>query len=106
MIRLSKTCEEDGGPPRSTYWKKWAAKHENVEMKEGVWLEPASALLRKKAKERWTDKHRNTTRKMLLEGGWVQQRLFNHYLIFLNIELFQEQAAQHSLRLSLHHHVP
>ena len=33
---------------RTVYWKKWAAKHENEEMKEGAWLEPALALLRKK----------------------------------------------------------
>ena len=29
---------------RSVYWKKWAAKHEHEELKEGVWLEPALAL--------------------------------------------------------------
>ena len=25
---------------RSVYWKKWAAKHEYEELKEGAWLEP------------------------------------------------------------------
>ena len=25
---------------RTAYWKKWAAKHEYEELKEGTWLEP------------------------------------------------------------------
>ena len=52
------------GQARSTCWRKWAAKHENEELKEGIWLEPALALLRKQTKEGWTDKHRNTARKI------------------------------------------
>ena len=60
----------------SVYWKKWAAKHEYEELKEGAWLEPALALLRKKAKGDWTVKHRNVARKIFLEGGWTQKRLF------------------------------
>ena len=44
---------------RSVYWMKWAAKNEYEELKEGAWLEPGLALLRKKVKENWTDKHRN-----------------------------------------------
>ena len=39
------------GQARSTYWRKWAAKHEYEEVKEGIWLEPALPLLRKKTKE-------------------------------------------------------
>ena len=62
---------------RSFYWTKWAAKHEYEELKEGIWLEPALALLSKKTKEDWTEKHRNVARKLFLEGGWVQQRLFD-----------------------------
>ena len=62
---------------RSVYWKKWAAKHEYQELKEGIWLELALALLRKKTKEEWTDKHRNTARKLVLEGGGVQKRLLD-----------------------------
>ena len=61
---------------RSTSWKQWAAKHEYEELKEGIWLEPTLALLRKKTKEGWTDRHRNTARKLVLEGGWVRKRLF------------------------------
>ena len=57
---------------RSTYCKKWAAKHEYEELKEGVWLEPALALLRRRTKEEWTDKHCNVASK--LEGGWVACR--------------------------------
>ena len=32
---------------REAYWKRWAAKHEHEELKEGVWLEPIEALIRK-----------------------------------------------------------
>ena len=31
---------------RMVYWKKWAAKHEYEELKEGLWLEPPQAVLR------------------------------------------------------------
>ena len=65
------------GQARSTYWRKWAASHEYEELKEGIWLEPALALLRKQTKEEWTDKHRNVARKVVSEGGWVQKRLFD-----------------------------
>ena len=58
---------------RSTYWRKWAAKHENEDLKEGIWLESALALLRKKTKEGWTDKHRHTAKKLVLEGGWFRK---------------------------------
>ena len=58
------------------YWKKWAAKHGYEELKEGAWLKPGLALLRKNLKEHWTEKHRNVARKIFLEGGWVQKRLF------------------------------
>ena len=61
----------------STYWKKWAAKREYEELKDGIWLEPALALLRRTAKEEWTDKHRDVARKLVLEGGWVQKRFFD-----------------------------
>ena len=65
---------------RTVYWKKWPAKHEHQELKEGVWLEPALALLRKNARKRrkvGLKKHRNAARKLVLEGGWVQKRLFD-----------------------------
>ena len=62
---------------RSAYWKKWAAKHEYEELKEHTWLEPALALMRKKMKEKWTEKHRNVAGKLFLEGGWLQKRLFD-----------------------------
>ena len=62
---------------RSVYWKKWAAKHEREELKEGVWLEPAFAFLRKKVRENWTEKQRNVARKIFLEGGWTQKRVFD-----------------------------
>ena len=62
---------------RSVFLKKWAAKHEHEELKEEVWLEPALALLRKKVREDWAEKHRNVARKIFLEGGWAQKRLFD-----------------------------
>ena len=62
---------------RSVHWKNWAAKHEYEELKERIGLEPVLALLRKKRKEGWTDLHRNTSRKSMLEGGWFRKRLFD-----------------------------
>ena len=41
---------------RSVYWKNWVAKHEYEELKEGTWLEPGLALVRKKEKGDWTEK--------------------------------------------------
>ena len=49
---------------RTIYWKKWAAKHEYEELKQGIWLEPALALLRKKTKEDWTEKNGNVARRL------------------------------------------
>ena len=57
--------------------RKWAAKHEYEELKEDIWLEPALPLLQRKTKDEWTDKHRHVARKLVLEGGWVQKRLFD-----------------------------
>ena len=37
---------------------------------------PGLALLRKKVKEHGTEKHRNVARKIFLQGGWTQKRLF------------------------------
>ena len=34
----------------TAYWKKWAAKHEYEELKEGIWLEPTLAWLRRRTK--------------------------------------------------------
>ena len=51
---------------RSVYWKKWAAKHEYEELKEGAWLEQALALLRKNVRENWTEKHRHVAKKIFL----------------------------------------
>ena len=42
-----------------------------------MWLEPIQALLRRNIDEEWTEKHRHVTRKLVVEGGWVQKRLYN-----------------------------
>ena len=47
------------------------------ELKEGVWLEPIRAMLRRKTNEAWTDKHRKVTKKLVVEGTWVQKRFFD-----------------------------
>ena len=31
---------------RTTYWKKWASRHEREELKGGVWLDPVKAMFR------------------------------------------------------------
>ena len=54
------------GQARSAYWRKWFAKHEYEELKEDIGLESALALLRQKTKEEWTDRHRDTARKLVL----------------------------------------
>ena len=66
---------------RTVYWKKWAAKHDYEELKEGIWVEPALALLRKKTKEEWTEKHRNVARKLVLEGGLGAEETLRHWLV-------------------------
>ena len=58
--------------------QQWAAKHEYQELKEGTWSEPALALLCKTTNEKWTEKHRHVARKLFLEGGWVQKKLFDN----------------------------
>ena len=55
---------------RTVYWKKWAAKHECEELKEGIWLEPTLALLRKKAKKEWTEKTSKRVTHPLSESQW------------------------------------
>ena len=62
---------------RSVYWKKWTAKHEYEVLKLGAWIEPALALLRKKAMENCTEKHHHVARKIFLKDGWTQRRLFD-----------------------------
>ena len=53
------------------------AKHECEDVKEGVWMEPDQALLRRKTKAARTDKHRNVTRTLVVEAGWVQKSFYD-----------------------------
>ena len=58
-------------------WRKWAAKHECEELRGGVWLEPIQAVLRRKTNESWTDKHLNVMRQLVVDGGWIQKRMYD-----------------------------
>ena len=60
-----------------THWRKWAAEHEYEDLKEGFSSDPIDALLRKKINEEWTHKHRDVLRKIVVEGGWVQKRMYD-----------------------------
>ena len=62
---------------RMVYWKRWAALHESEELNEAVWLEPIEAMLRITTNEVWTDRHANVTRKLVVERGWLQKRLYD-----------------------------
>ena len=75
---MSERCQKDAGADGPfSLLEKWAAKHEYEELKEGAWLEPGLPLLRKNVRENWTEKHRNVAKKIFLEGGWTQKRLFD-----------------------------
>ena len=57
---------------RMVHCKRWAAKHECEELKEGV-----RAMLRRNTHESHTEKHRNEMRKLVAEAPWVQKRLYD-----------------------------
>ena len=59
------------------YCRKWATKHEYAELMEEVCFDLFKAILRESNDEEWTDKHRNVMRKLVVEGGWMQQRSFD-----------------------------
>ena len=77
-------------------WKKWAAKHEHEELKEGAWLEPGVALLRKKVKDNWTGKHRNVARKEDLLGRRLDAKETSMLAgrIPANVKLARRRKAQ------------
>ena len=82
---------------RSVYWKKRAAKHEQEELKEGAWIDPALVLLRKKAKGGWTERHRNVARKIFLEGvGRKRGYSILAGRISVNVKLARWRKAQRS----------
>ena len=59
---------------RTVYWKKWAAKHEYEELKEGIWLWPCCARRRRNSGLQSIE---IVARKFVLEGGWVQKKLYD-----------------------------
>ena len=54
---------------RMVHWRKWAAKHECEELKEGAWLDSMQAVMRRRFDEEWTDMHRDVMRNFVVEGG-------------------------------------
>ena len=75
---MSEGCQNDAGTDGPfSLLEEMGSQHEYEELKEGAWLEPGLALLRKKVRENWTEIHRNVARKIFLEGGWTQKRLFD-----------------------------
>ena len=66
---------------RSVHWKKWAAKHEYEELKEGIWLEPALALLCKKTKEEWTEKTSNCCEEDIYGRRLGAEKTLRHWLV-------------------------
>ena len=50
-----------------------------VELKEGVWLDPIQALLRRKTHDVWTEKHPLSMRKLVVEGGWGAEKVVRHW---------------------------
>ena len=56
---------------RSTYWKKWEPKHEYEELN---WLKSSgfATWIRRKIQVKSI-----VARKLVLEGGWVQKKLFH-----------------------------
>ena len=59
---------------KTTCWK-WAAKNEYEEWKEGMWMGPTLALLRRTTKEGCIVQHRIVARKLVLKGGRVLRKL-------------------------------
>ena len=80
---------------RSVYWKKWAAKHEHEELKEGVWLEPRLTLLRKKVRKDRTEEQRNVAER----SSWKEVGRKRDYSILaarisVNVKLARWRKAQ------------
>ena len=61
--------------------KRWATKHEYEELTDGVWVEPLQALPIRKTNQKRTAKHVNVARKLIVEGGCTQQRLYDLWLV-------------------------
>ena len=61
--------------------KRWATKHEYEELTDGVWVEPLQALPIRKTNQKMTAKHVNVARKLIVEGGCTQQRLYDLWLV-------------------------
>ena len=87
---------------RSVYWKMWAAKHEYEKLKEGIWLERALALLRKKTNEEWTEKTaKRCQKKCFWKAGCRRNSLTLVGLMKLNVKPVTRRKAQKSTGFSI-----
>ena len=79
-LDMRTVCLQDAKKMRLKQWldglleEMGSNEHECREWKEGVWLEPTQPMQPRKTNEAWTNKHRHVTRKLVVDGGWVQKR--------------------------------
>ena len=78
---LPNGCEENAVAARTVSWKKRAAKHEYEELKDGIWLEPALALLREKTKEELIEKASKSCQKIGSGRRLGAAKTFRHWLV-------------------------
>ena len=62
------------------YWKKWAAKHEYEELKEGAWLEPGLALFAKESEEELDRKASQCGQEDLFERRLDEKKAFRYWM--------------------------
>ena len=80
MLCLKDTCPENIKQTwitlaKDVCWQKRAKKHEDGELKEGVWFEPMSALLKGKQICSWTARHAASARSWVISGAWTPKML-------------------------------
>ena len=83
MIGMEDTCLKDVEMTlmrhaKEVHWQTWAKKHDIEEPKEGVWLEPVKAMLKRKVSHRWTARHAAQARSWVISGAWTQQEAVRH----------------------------
>ena len=78
-IRFTKRREEDALETGQVSLLEEVGSEAREQRIEGRYMAGASsgAAAKENKNEEWTEKHRNVARKLVPEGGWVQQRLFD-----------------------------